>query len=88
MRHPKEDNDVCWYLHPEIAKWDTPRKTKKSVGISIVKRLSHGSMEPRQQKGLRNFARNILAADYIACFIWIWLPKESLLNWRRFWICG
>jgi hypothetical protein len=20
MRHPKEDNDVCWYLHPDQAK--------------------------------------------------------------------
>jgi hypothetical protein len=42
MRHPKEDNDVCWYLHPDQAKsWFNKAKAaerlkefrKKNPGI-------------------------------------------------------
>jgi hypothetical protein len=42
MRHPKEDNDVCWYLHPEQAKpWFN--KTKAAERLKEFRKKSLGS---------------------------------------------
>ena len=42
MRHPKEDNDVCWYLHPEQAKpWFN--KTKAAERLKEFRKKNPGS---------------------------------------------
>ncbi len=42
MRHPKEDNDVCWYLHPDQAKsWFN--KTKAAERLKEFRKKNPGS---------------------------------------------
>ena len=42
MRHPKEDSDVCWYLHPEQAKpWFN--KTKAAERLKEFRKKNPGS---------------------------------------------